>query len=130
MLHNLLVNDESSRYRAVEHDGLAVLWRFVKSLDNEGLLTLVGRVVCECCAIAGDADVHKKLMRDGVMRVSVRPRFGPYSAPIRPLFHPRCAAPAGGYRNLDPCIAPCVTPSPSTLSVTPLPHPSPSPRCY
>jgi hypothetical protein len=72
MLYNLTANEESSRFRVVENDGMAVLWRFVKSLESEDMMALVGRVVCECCSIAGDLSVHKKLMKDGVMRVLLK----------------------------------------------------------
>ena len=51
---------------------MAILWRYAKNQEDESMLCIVGRIVRECCTCAGDLAIHKKLMKDGVMRILLK----------------------------------------------------------
>jgi hypothetical protein len=71
-VYNLAVNVETSRFRIVDNDGIAILGRYVGSVVDEEILCLVGRIVKECCSNAVDPDIHKRLMKDGVMKILLK----------------------------------------------------------
>ena len=72
MIFNLVCNVDSAKFRVVENDGIAILFRYVKNQEDEDLQAIVGRIIKEVCSNANDPIIHKRLMKDGIMKILLK----------------------------------------------------------
>ena len=74
------------------------------------MLCIVGRIVRECCTCAGDLAIHKKLMKDGIMRILLKlAKVGGMDTP--------------GLTDILPSLSSCNAPLSHSLTYRLLSHP-------
>ena len=71
-LYNLIILYPPCRSVAISAEVVAALWKILKANDKESVIMDIGRIVKELCTEAGSDEIHKQLVKDGIMDILLK----------------------------------------------------------
>jgi len=71
-LYNLIILYPPCRAVAIRAEVIAALWKILKVNDKESVIMCIGRIVKELCNEAASDELHKLLVKDGIMDILLK----------------------------------------------------------